>query len=58
MPGPAVWDGTSTGGSAPSNSTSGSSVPSSENKSTVVAHDDSNCESKKVARRHARAFRQ
>ncbi|KAJ4338550.1 hypothetical protein N0V87_003879 [Didymella glomerata] len=58
MPGPAVWDGTSTGGSAPSNSTSGSSVPSSENKSTVVAHDDSNCESKNVARRHARAFRQ
>ncbi|KAF3050238.1 hypothetical protein E8E11_010485 [Didymella keratinophila] len=58
MPGLAVWEGTSTGVSAPSNSTSGSGVPSTESKSTIVAHDDSNCRSKKVARRHARAFRQ
>ncbi|KAF9697059.1 hypothetical protein EKO04_004592 [Ascochyta lentis] len=52
MPGPAVWGGSNaTGGSA-----SELAVPESSSKS-VVSHDDSNCESKKVARGR-RAFRE
>ena len=60
MPGPAVWTGSSNGGSSGNGSTGGSAgeltAPGSSDKS-VATHDDSNCDNKKTARGR-RAFRE
>ena len=59
MPGPPVWRDSGSGSSSnasPANAASHFTVPSSESKS-VVAHDDSSCESKKIARGR-RSFRE